>query len=102
MALSLTLMLSACATTGPSLDPEGLIPAELTHCLDAPTVPERPAANAPRGDGPTAVYIADLRGAYKSCKSTVAAVAVRRAALDAQAFKAKPWYERVFKKAPGK
>ncbi|AXQ69207.1 hypothetical protein HOU02_gp518 [Caulobacter phage CcrBL9] len=41
-----------------------------------------------------------LYDAYKDCKSTVEAVKVRRQSLDQREFEAKPWYQRLFKKAP--
>ncbi len=80
-----------CATTGSGVsNPEALIPHELTVCQDAPTVPARPAPGQPRGDDVVSGYIAGLQGAYQDCKDTVASIAARRAALDAQAAAEKP------------
>lgn len=54
----------------------------------------------PRSDEVQATYVAALNDAYRDCKATVAAVKVRREALDKREFEAKPWFERIFKKAP--
>lgn len=89
MLATLGLALGGCGTTGPQLDPEGLIPKALTTCEDAPAVPARPADGSARSDTAVAGYIVDLRGAYKDCKGTVAAIAQRRDDLDKQAAKAR-------------
>lgn len=92
-AMFAALTLSACAggaaTSIAPMNPEALIPAALTTCQDAPPVPARPVSPTgkllPRDDNATATYIGGLHDAYADCKSTVAAVAERRQALDAQA-----------------
>jgi hypothetical protein len=88
-ALTLTACVNTGAPTSGPINPEALIPIALTTCADAPAVPPRPVgadgkAEA-RDDQAKATYIAGLHGAYADCKSTVAAIAVRRHALDVQA-----------------
>lgn len=97
-AMFAAFTLSACAngaaTSVAPINPEALIPSTLTSCQDAPAVPARPTTSTgklmPRDDAATATYIGGLHDAYNDCKSTVAAVALRRHALDVQAGVAAP------------
>ena len=84
LAPLMAVLMTACSTTKPALDPESLIPTALTTCSDAPPVPDRPGPGLARTDEVKAGYTADLWAAWKDCKGTVNAVKLRREKLDQQ------------------
>lgn len=71
LALIGAISLTACGSNSPEVLVRTVVepqfePEEFQHCADEPTIPARGDTEADARD-----YVADLRAAYKDCKSKV-------------------------------